>query len=427
MFTRTHRAWLVVAAAIPVIIAAGAVMPMAGLLVDPLHAEFSWSAGTIGVAVWINMTLNGLTAPFAAAMMDRFGLRKVAAGALATIAAGAALTTVMSAAWQFTLYWGLLIGVGTGSLAMAFAASVAGRWFVAKRGLVTGILSAASIAGQLLLQPLLASLTTEYQWRVATGTLAVAAVVVAPLAWLLLRDHPADLGLAPYGAREYVPRERAQPRTALRTLRVLLNAARSGRFWLLAGAFAICGATTNGVLWSVFVPAAGSHGMAATVAASLLAMVGICNVAGSLLSGWLTDRVDPRYLLAGIYLLRGLALASLPLALGRDLDAPLVLLMVLYGLMDMGTVPPTVALCQQIFGASGTVVFGWLLAAHQLGAGLMALFGGVARTAFGSYTAVWIVAGPLLAAAAAMALRAVALPPAAAPEDRTLCGHGQPG
>jgi predicted MFS family arabinose efflux permease len=401
---RSGSAWRVAAVAALAIIAAGAFGTMSGLLVDPLHHEFGWSHGTIGFAVSVNMVLYGLTAPFAAALMDRFGIRRVVAAALTTIAAGAVLTTVLNAAWQLVLSWGLLVGLGTGSLATAFAATVAQRWFVARRGLVTGLLAAASVFGQFALLPVLSWIVDRTGWRPGTVTLALFALAVLAPAWLVLRDHPADLGQKPYGATDFVPKPLPAPGAARRTVRTLGNAARTGPFWLLALTFAICGASTNGVMWTHFTPAAHDHGMPVTTAASLLALVGVFNVVGTVGSGWLTDRFDPRVLLATYYAGRGVALILLPMLMNSTAGVPMVAFVVLFGILDVATVPPTIALCREIYGDDSAVVFGWVSAAHQVGAGLVAFLGGVARDVFGSYDPMWVAAGSLCLTAAALAL-----------------------
>jgi predicted MFS family arabinose efflux permease len=404
---RVHRAWGVAAAAALAIVAAGAFATMPGLLVGPLRAEFHWSHGAISAAVWVNMAVNGLIAPFSVALIDRFGLRRVAAGALLAVAAGAALTAVLTAVWQLALAWGVLIGAGTGSLATAFAATVTDRWFVRRRGLVTGLLTAAGVFGQFVFLPVLAWVVEHAEWRTATTAVAVAAVVAAPAAWLLLRDHPADLGLPAYGATAPVARPAPVPGAARRALRVLRDAARTRTFWLLAGTFAICGASTNGVMWTHFVPSAHDHGMPGTVAASLLTVIGVVNVVGTAASGWLTDHVDARLLLAGYYALRGGALLALPALLGPTAEPPLIAFVVLFGLLDVATVPPTLALAtiRDSFGpGDSALVFGWTLAAHQVGAGAMALAGGLVRDALGAYTMMWTGAAALCGLAVVLAL-----------------------
>ncbi len=401
---RVHRAWFVAAVAFVTIIGAAGFASLPGLLIEPLHRDFGWSRGTIGFAVSVNLALYGLTAPFAAALMDRFGIRRVVACALTVIAVGAALTTTMTAAWQMVLYWGVLVGLGSGSMALAFAATVTNRWFVARRGLVTGILTAAGASGQLVFLPLLAWMVEEYAWEPASITVALAALVVVPFVWLLLRDHPADVGLAPYGATEFVPKPEPRPGAARRAVKVLFSAARTGPFWLLAGTFAICGASTNGLIKTHFVPAAHDHHMPIPMAAGLLAVIGVFDVIGTIASGWFTDRFEARRLLAVYYALRGVSLLFLPLLLAPSVHPPMVLFIVFYGLDWVATVPPTIALCREYFGEDSAIVFGWVLASHQVGAALVAFLGGVARDVLGSYDVVWYASGALCAMAALMAL-----------------------
>ncbi|MFG2329542.1 MFS transporter [Streptomyces sp. NPDC048604] len=401
---RIHRAWFVAAVAFVTIIGAAAFRSLPGLLIDPLHQEFGWSRGTIGLAVSVNLALYGLTAPFAAALMDRYGIRKVVAVALTIIAVGSGVTVWMTAAWQLLLCWGLLVGLGTGSMALAFAATVTNRWFTERRGLVTGILTAAAASGQLIFLPTLAWIVDEHRWRPAAVTVALAALAVVPFVWLLLRDHPADVGLAPYGAKEFVPKPPPVTGAARRTVAVLFKAARTGPFWLLAGTFAICGASTNGLVQTHFVPAAHDHGMPITAAASLLAVIGVFDVVGTIASGWFTDRFDARRLLAVYYALRGVSLLFLPLLLAPSVHPPMVFFIVFYGLDWVATVPPTIALCREHYGEDSAIVFGWVLASHQVGAAVVAFAGGVARDVFGSYDVVWYASGALCAVAALMAL-----------------------
>ncbi|WSQ09963.1 MFS transporter [Streptomyces sp. NBC_01231] len=403
---RIHRAWFVAAVTFVTIIGAAAFRSLPGLLIDPLNAEYGWSRGTIGAAVSVNLALYGLTAPFAAALMDRFGIRRVVAVALTVIAIGSGLTVWMTAAWQLMLCWGLLVGLGSGSMALAFAATVTNRWFTERRGLVTGILTAASASGQLIFLPVLSWIVETREWRPAAVTVALAALAVVPFVWLLLRDHPADVGLKPYGAREFVPKPPPVQGAARRTLRVLFSAACTGPFWLLAGTFAICGASTNGLIQTHFVPAAHDDGMPVQAAASLLAVIGVFDVVGTVASGWFTDRFDPRRLLAVYYALRGVSLLFLPmlLALAPGVHPPMIFFIVFYGLDWVATVPPTVALCREQYGDDSAIVFGWVLASHQVGAALVAFLGGVVRDVFGEYDMVWYASGALCAVAALMAL-----------------------
>ncbi|QNS05983.1 MFS transporter [Streptomyces xanthii] len=384
------RKWVVAAGAALAIVVAGSFSTLAGLLVGPLHTELGWSRSAIGLGTLVNMVVYGATAPFAAALMDRIGMRRVAVGALALVGAGALLTTAARAPWQFVVAWGVLVGLGTGATATTFAATVTERWFVARRGLVAGLLTAASVVGQFVFLPLLSWVIDGYGWRTAAYGLAGAAAVAVPLVGAAVRDP-------------------ATPRAAgARTVPLPTGLLRSGPFWLLAGTFAVCGASTNGVMWTHFAPAAHDHGMPTTVAASLLSLVGIFNVAGTVASGWATDRLDPRRLLAAYYGLRGLTLLALPLLLGAVVDAPLFAFTVVFGLLDVATIPPTLALCRAHFGERAPVVFGWVSAAHQVGAGAVAFAGGAVRDAFGSYDLVWVGVAGLCAVAALLALTVTA-------------------
>lgn len=400
---RIHRAWFVAAVAFVTIIGAAAFASLPGLLIDPLHEEFDWSRGTIGFAVSVNLALYGLTAPFAAALMDRFGIRKVVALALLVISGGTAATVWMTASWQLVLFWGVLVGLGSGSMALAFAATVTNRWFTARRGLVTGILTAAGASGQLIFLPLLSWLVVHHGWRPAAVTVSLAALAVVPFVWLLLRDHPADVGLAPYGGG-YAEKPAPALGAARRAVTVLFKAARTGPFWLLAGTFAICGASTNGLVKTHFVPAAHDHGMPVTAAAGLLAVIGVFDVIGTIASGWFTDRFEARRLLAVYYALRGVSLLFLPMLLAPSVHPPMVFFIIFYGLDWVATVPPTIALCREHYGQDSAIVFGWVLASHQVGAALVAFLGGLARDAFGSYDLVWYASGALCAMAALMAM-----------------------
>lgn len=400
---RVHPAWWVAAVSFLTIVGAAAFASAPGLLVEPLNADLGWSRATVGLGVSVQLALYGLTAPFAAALMDRFGMRPVVATALGVIATGALLTMWMTEPWQFVLCWGVLVGLGSGCMALAFTATVTSRWFVARRGLVSGILTAAGASGQLVFLPLMSWLVEQRGWQSVSVTVAITATLVVPLVLLWLRDHPADLGLAPYGGT-YVAKPAPVRGAAVRTLRVLGRAARTGPFWLLAGAFAICGASTNGLVKTHFVPAAHDHGMPITAAASLLAVIGLFDVVGTIASGWFTDRYSPRVLLGVYYTLRGISLLFLPGLMAPHVEPPMVFFIVFYGLDWVATVPPTLALCRELYGEDAPIVFGWVLASHQVGAGVVAFAGGLVRDATGSYDLVWYGAGLLCAGAAAMSL-----------------------
>ena len=411
---RVHRAWGVAAVTFLVLLGAAGFRAAPGVLMVPLQEEFGWSTGTISLAVSVNLLLFGLTAPFAAALMERFGIRRVVTAALGVIAAGSALTTYVTSSWQLVLCWGVLVGVGTGSMALVFGATVANRWFLERRGLVLGILTAGSATGQLVFLPVLAALTESLGWRAASWAIAVSALAVVPLVLLLLRERPSDVGLLPYGATEApaVP-DRPDVSPARAAVDALRTASHRPAFWLLAGGFAICGATTNGLIGTHFIPAAHDHGLPITTAASLLALVGLFDIVGTIGSGYLTDRVDSRRLLAWYYALRGLSLLALPSLFASGLHPHMLVFVLFYGLDWVATVPPTVTLCRQLFGDQGTLVFGWVFASHQIGAALAAAAAGALRTSQGSYDLAFYAAAGLCLVAAVASV-GVRLPPARA-------------
>jgi MFS family permease len=409
---RIHRAWWVAAVAFVAILGAAGFRATPGVLITPLHDEFGWSRGIISGAVSVNLLLFGLTAPFAAALMDRFGIRRVIASALLLVATGSGLTVFMSASWQLVLLWGVLVGLGTGSMALVLVATITGRWFHAHRGVVTGVLTAAGATGQLIFLPLLASLAVSHGWRSAALTVTGAALAVVPLVIWLLRDHPADVGTTALGAPEGTPILKPPPvlGSGRRALSVLRSASRTSTFWLLVGGFAICGASTNGLIATHFIPAAHDHGMPETTAAGLLALVGLFDIVGTVASGWLTDRFDSRALLGGYYALRGLSLLVLPALIAATAHPSMLVFIIFYGLDWVATVPPTIALCRQHFGADGPIVFGWVFASHQIGAAVAATGAGVIRDFSGDYNPAWVAAGILCLFAAVMSVRIRRIP-----------------
>lgn len=387
---RLHPAWIVAGVGFVALVGAAGFRSAPGALMEPLHMEFGWSVTVMSLAVSINLVLYGLIAPFAAALMDRFGIRKVVATALVLVAAGAGGTVLMTASWQLLVCWGLLIGLGTGSMALVFANTIATRWFITRRGLVMGVLTAGSATGQLIFLPIVAALATGAGWRPASLVIAGAALLVVPLVLLVLRDHPEDRGVTPYGAPAgYAAPARVREGAAKRALGGLAYAIRRRSFWALAVAFAICGATTNGLIGLHFIPSAHDHRMPETTAAGLLAAVGVFDIIGTIASGWFTDKIDPRKLLVAYYVFRGVGLLLLPMLLAATIRPSIVIFVIVYGLDWVATVPPTAALCRELFGDRGTVVFGWVFASHQLGAAAAAFGAGVVRDSLGTYTYAW--------------------------------------
>jgi sugar phosphate permease len=396
--SKIHYAWVIAAVTFLVLIVTSGVRATPGVLMVPLETEFGWSRTAISAAIAINIALYGLIGPFAASLMDRYGLRRIVLAAIALLAVSVALTTQMRTQWQLTLLWGILVGSGTGVTALVLAAVVASRWFDERRGLVLGVLSAANATGQLLFLPLLASLIETRGWRAAALAVSVAAAALFVVVALLMRDRPSDLGLEPYGHKSDGA---APPSTPLAPLPALRFALRKPAFWLLAGSFFVCGASTNGLIGTHLISACHDYGISEVRAAGLLAMMGIFDILGTTASGWLTDQFSSRHLLCAYYVLRGISLLFLPASLVHQ--ESLGWFAVFYGLDWVATVPPTVRLTSEAFGRENTgVIYGWIGASHQLGASMAALGAGTIRTMLGDYRlAFWIASVLCLMAGAA--------------------------
>ena len=389
-----HYGWIVVAVAFLTMLATAAAMGMPGVLLLPLKDEFGWDLGAISGALALRLALFGMVAPFAAALMLRYGMRVVVSTALVFIVAGLALATQMTALWQLWLTWGLMLGLSTGVTANVLGATVASRWFTKRRGLVVGLLSASSATGQLLFLPVAAWLSEHIGWRQAMVPAAVLCLVCLVLVMLFLRDHPGDVDLASYGEDEVVapPVRRAGGNALALSFSALAMASRNRTFWILAGTFFVCGLSTNGLVQNHFIPLCHDFGMDAVSASGVLALMGACDFVGTIVSGWLSDRYDNRWLLSWYYGLRGLSLLVLPYSdfsfFGLSLFA------VFYGLDWIATVPPTVKLAGQTFGREqGPLIFGWVFTAHQLGAATAAFGAGATRDMLMSYLPAFAFAG----------------------------------
>ncbi|SEN13957.1 Sugar phosphate permease [Methylobacterium sp. UNC300MFChir4.1] len=401
--SRLHYAWIVVAVTFLVLLVGAGVRATPSVLIVPWEREFGWTAATIGVGIALNIFLYGMIGPFAVAIIERFGLRRSVCGALLILAIGTAATSLMTAPWQMVLLWGLVVGSGSGMVANVLGATVAGRWFAKRRGLVLGLLTASSATGQLVFLPMLASIAVGQGWRSVSLVVAAATLALIPLTALFLRDRPADLGLPRYGEDAVTPTPVLTENPAMRALRGLRIGLRSRDFWLLAGTFFICGASTNGLIGTHLIPACIDHGITEVTAAGLLALMGICDLVGTTASGWLTDRFDSRKLLAWYYGLRGLSLIFLPYSFDYSFYG-LSLFAVFYGLDWIATVPPTVQLAGKSFGEeNAALMFGWIAAAHQIGAASAAWLAGMVRTESGTYLGAFVAAGLLCLVAALMA------------------------
>jgi len=399
-------AWIVVATIFLVLLGAAGIRATPSVMIVPLEHEFGWSRTTISFAISVNIALYGLIGPFSAAAMQRYGIRRMVLGALLLLSVGTALSTQMSLPWHMVAAWGLLVGVGSGVAANTLAATVVGRWFETRRGLAMGLLTASSATGQMVFLPLMAWMVGQFGWRSVAFLVSVVAVCAIPLVFMLLPERPQDLGLRPYGSLVDIP---AAPLVTQNPFALALGtlgrAVRVPDFWLLFFSFFICGMSTNGYIGSHFIAMCGDYGINPVGGAGILAAMGVLDLIGTTMSGWLSDRFNSRVLLFWYYGLRGVALLFLPHAFGLSYFG-LPVFALIYGLDWIATVPPTVRLANDVFGKlAAPIVFGWVVVGHQLGAASATMLAGYLRNSLGSYTLSSMMMGAACIVAAVMVLR----------------------
>jgi MFS family permease len=402
---RMHYAWIVAVVTFLTLLTAVGVRVTPSVLIVPLEQAFGWSRATISFAISINIVLYGLMGPFAAALMQQFGIRRTVLIALTLLAGSVAASTAMTEPWQLVLSWGLAVGLGSGVTALVLGATIVNRWFSRQQGLVMGVIAASTATGQLVFLPILAAVAQAGGWQPVVWIAALAAAAMIPIVALLVPETPAAIGLQPYGAAAgsvVAPTLRANPIGV--AFAALGRGAKSGGFWLLFASFFVCGASTNGLIGTHLISYCIDHGIPEVTGAGLLAAMGIFDLVGTTASGWLSDRFDNRWLLFWYYGLRGLSLLYLPYS-GFSLYG-LSIFAMFYGLDWIATVPPTVRLATDLFGkADAPIIFGWLLAGHQLGAGVTAFEAGALRTVFGDYYVPVLISGALCLIAAGLVLR----------------------
>ena len=399
-----HYALAVVAVIFVALLAAAGLRSTPGVLMVPWEEAFGWSRGTISFAATCGIFLFGLTGPFAAAAMQRFGIRTTVIAALGMMSLSSFASLFMTQPWQLVVTWGLVSGIGSGCITNVLSATIVNRWFVTNRGLVMGLFAASTSTGTLVFIPALSAIAQAGGWQPVVMSIAAAMLLLIPLVFFLLPEWPADVGQVPFGADPDHPPEIRQTGNPLKTAFTALGeGARSRDFWLLAATFFVCGFTTNGLVGTHMIALCHDYGMAAVTAGSLLAIMGLFDLVGTTASGWLTDRYDPRKLLFVYYGLRGLSLIYLPFAdftfFGLSLFA------VFYGLDWIATVPPTLAIANRTFGISkAPILFGWISASHQIGAASAAFLAGASRAASGSYLQSFVFAGFIAVLAAFLSL-----------------------
>lgn len=407
MVKKIHPGWIAATVTFFTLMATAGFRSAPSVLIVPLEGAFGWSRSQVSLAVSINVLLFGLVAPFAAALMERFTVRKVVMSALMVVAISSSSTIFMTQPWHLWLLWGIGVGTGAGSMALVFAATIANRWFVARKGIVVGALTAATATGQLIFLPLLSHFAVSYGWKSVSLTVGGASAAVVPFIYFFLKEKPESLGITPYGApADWQPKAPSQMSAGKLAIDTAVQSSKSRDFWILFGTFFVCGLSTNGLIGTHFIPAAHDHGMPTTVAASLLALIGVFDVIGTIFSGYLTDRIDPRKLLFFYYGLRGLSLFLLPSILFSSVHPSTLVFVIFYGLDWVATVPPTIVLCRHVLGQErATVVYGWVFVGHQVGASVAAIGAALLRVKLGDYAVSFYISAAMCLVAALAVLQ----------------------
>lgn len=388
-----NYAWVVVGVTFVALLAAAGLRAAPAVLMRPVELHFGWDRATVSTTAAIGILLYGLVGPFAAALMQTFGLKRTMLAGLALMGLSTFASLWMTEPWHYLITWGVVSGVGSGAVASVLGAAVVNRWFAERQGLVMGLLSAATATGSLVFLPAMAWLSSEGAWRPVVWVVALAMLALIPVVWLFMPESPAAIGQRRYGeAGDTPPPAPTGKASPMLAIHALMRGSKQPMFWLLFGTFFVCGLTTNGLIGTHFIAFCGDRGIAPVAAAGLLSMMGIFDLIGTTASGWLTDRYDPKKLLVIYYAFRGLSLIALPFI---QFDAvSLTVFAIFYGLDWIATVPPTMKLSNQAFGErDGPIMFGWVLVGHQLGAALAAYGAGATRQAYGDYMPAFVVAG----------------------------------
>ena len=392
---KIHYSWVILAVSFLAIIVAGIIRSSSGVFIDPFEQQFGWSRTSISFAFALSLFLYGFSGPFMAAFVEKFGLKRMMIGSMTLLTIGLASTFIMRSEWQLMLIWGIMIGIGSGLFLTVLSTQVANRWFVKRRGLAVGILTAATATGQLILLPVLAWLVDTYSWKVAILLIFVLGLLMIIFIAILMRNYPREMGIGPYGQDNVIKEETplvGNPFMA--AIHALLEGVKAKEFWLLAGSFFICGLSTSGLIGTHFISYCISFGIPVVTAAATLSFMGVFDLIGTTVSGWLSDRFDNRWLLFWYYSLRGISLLMLPFALENGSFGWLIVFSIFYGLDWIATVPPTIGLTRQRFGIQkSAMMYGWMVAAHQVGAAVAAYSGGVIYNVFGSYQWAFLLAG----------------------------------
>lgn len=387
-----NYAYIVIGVTFVALLVSAGLRSAPSVLIVPLEAYFGWDRALVSGTAAIGIVLYGLVGPFAAALMQSVGIKRTLISGLVLMSAATLGSLWMTAPWQYLLSWGVISGLGTGAVAPVLGATVVNRWFATRQGLMMGILTASTATGALIFLPLMAWLAQNGAWQPVALFVGIGAAVAIPLVALLMPERPETIGITRFGESGVPVRRNTSSPSVLAAFTSLRRASASPTFWLLFGTFMVCGLTTNGLVGTHLIAYCGDRGIAPVQAAGLLSLMGLFDLVGTTASGWLTDRYDPKKLLFFYYGFRGLSLIALPFI---DFSATsLTLFALIYGLDWVATVPPTLKLANQTFGeAAAPILFGWIALGHQIGAGIAAFGAGFIRSAWGSYTSAFLIAG----------------------------------
>ncbi|CAM3014683.1 MFS transporter [Paenibacillus sediminis] len=393
---RIHYSWIILIITFFSIIVAGIVRSSSGVFIEPFENEFGWDRSIISLAFAVGLFLYGISGPFMAALIEVLSLKKIMIVSMSTLLIGVLLTLIMQQSWQLIIIWGIIIGLGSGLFLTVLSPYVANHWFEKRRGLALGILTASTATGQLILLPILADIIEKYSWRWAIALIMVLSVIILVIILLFIKNSPRDIGILPFGlekeSEDYIEEQKKNP--IIIAFNGLYEAIKVKEFWLLAGSFFICGLSTSGLIGTHFVSYCISYGIPLVTAVSLLSFMGVFDLVGTTLSGWLSDRFDNRWLLFWYYCLRGVSLVFLPIALSESSFTLLIIFSVFYGLDWIATVPPTIGISRTVFGIEKSgIVYGWIFASHQAGAAVAAYGGGLIYKIFDSYSWAFFLAG----------------------------------
>ncbi|HZE35432.1 MAG TPA: MFS transporter [Candidatus Eisenbacteria bacterium] len=396
-----YYGWILLAAVVFVVLAGSGIRAVFGVFIKPIEAEFGWTRQQLSGAAALSLFVLGAVGPAVGWLADIWGPRRVMLLAAATLGVGTVLASFVAHLWQLYASAGVLMAMGAGGLSMATISTIAARWFVARRGLILGILGGAMSAGQMLVVPLSMIIIHLYGWRSSFLWLGIGVLLVAlPLILAFVRDDPKDMGLEPYGKGTPAGKvfggatdERRVP---------VSEAMGIPAFWLLAITFFVCGYTSNGLVLTHLIPHAAEHGFSEMHAAQALGLMGAMNIVGTVLSGWICDRYGRKGPLAFYYGVRGLSLIFLLYVWNVP---SLHIFAAIFGLNYISTVPPTTTLTANIFGRlSVGALSGWIFFSHQVGSAIGAWAGGAIFDATGSYSWAFLSAAAMAFAAAGLSL-----------------------